>query len=54
MIYNLLGYLKSFENYWWGGGGGHPAPPHPFILQNCVHIKAMTLKEQQHDETMVC
>ena len=18
------------------GGGGHPAPPHPFILQNCV------------------
>ena len=19
-----------------GGGGGHPAPPHPFILQNCV------------------
>ena len=30
--------LKSFENYWWegGGGGGHPAPSHPFILQNCV------------------
>ena len=19
-----------------GGGGGNPAPPHPFILQNCV------------------
>ena len=19
------------------GGGGHPAPPHPFILQNCVY-----------------
>ena len=22
-----------------GGGGGHPAPPHPFILQNCVIIQ---------------
>ena len=22
-----------------GGGGGHPAPPHPFILQNCVQVK---------------
>ena len=21
-----------------GGGGGHPAPPHPFILQNCVLV----------------
>ena len=21
------------------GGGGHPAPPHPFILQNCVIYK---------------
>ena len=20
-----------------GGGGRHPAPPHPFILQNCVY-----------------
>ena len=19
-------------------GGGHPAPPHPFILQNCVYF----------------
>ena len=22
-----------------GGGGGHPAPPHPFILQNCVYFE---------------
>ena len=28
--------FMSFENYW-GGGGGHPAPLHPFILQNCVY-----------------
>ena len=21
-----------------GGEGGHPAPPHPFILKNCVQL----------------
>ena len=27
---------SSFSKIIGGGGGGHPAPPHPFILQNCV------------------
>ena len=25
-----------------GGGEGHPAPPHPFILQNCVVFDELT------------
>ena len=41
MIHNLPWFAFPFKNVWWGeggggGGGGVPAPPHPFILQNCV------------------
>ena len=48
-MYNLLGNL--IENYWWGGGGGAPAPPHPFILQNCVvrYIRGLF-----HRDSTVC
>ena len=35
MIYNLWGNL-SLSKIIGGWGGGHPAPPHPFIVQNCV------------------
>ena len=29
-------YFSNILNHWWGG---HPAPPHPFILQNCVSVE---------------
>ena len=45
-MYNLLGNLSKII-----GGAGGPAPPHPFILQNCVvrYIKGLF-----HRDSTVC
>ena len=32
-----------------GGGGGHPAPPHPFILQNCVEGLICSLMPEENE-----
>ena len=39
MIHNFPWFVFTLKNVWWGGGGGGGgclAPPHSFILQNCV------------------
>ena len=49
-MYNLLGNLSKIIGGG-GGGGGGPAPPHPFILQNCV---VCYIKDLFHRDSTVC
>ena len=47
MIHNLPWFIFPFKNVW--GGGGRPAPPHPFILQNCAYaITSSSMKIGNH------
>ena len=45
MIYNFSRII--------GGGGGHPAPPHPFILQNCVFVEEYCQYDEYHFQLQV-
>ena len=39
-----------------GGGGGHSAPPHPFILQNCVvrYMEVRYIRGLLYRDSTVC